>query len=86
MKRVKEKRLIKIINAYGYAPHIGWIKKSPRLDKNGNPVGTYIVYPKNSKYQKSLKKMTSKKNRCKFDLPLKGNQYRRTVDFWWALY
>lgn len=83
---VKKKRLIEVINANGYAPHIGSIKESKRLDKKGNPKGNYIVYPKNSKYQKFLKRLTSKRSRREFDLPTKGNKYRRTVDFWWELY
>lgn len=83
---VKKKRLIEVINANRYAPHIGSIKESKRLDKKGNPKGNYIVYPKNSKYQKFLKRLTSKRSRREFDLPTKGNKYRRTVDFWWELY
>lgn len=86
MKRVKTKRLINIIENCGYAPHIGWVAESPNVDMEGNPCGVYIKYPRNSKFQKFLKNQTSRKIRHNFDLPLKGNKYRRVVDYWWELY
>lgn len=47
--------------------------------------GYYIKYPRNSKEKKLLKKLTSKRVRRAHDLPLKGKQYQRLLDYWWIL-
>lgn len=83
MKIIKNKKRMGIINKLGYAPHVGWIKESSVIDMNGKSKGSYIVYPKNSNRRKHLKQLTSRKNRHRTDLPLKGNQYRKVVDVWW---
>ena len=47
--------------------------------------GTYIQYPKNSKTQRVYKRQSNKRVR-KSDVPMKGNGYRRCLDYWWILY
>lgn len=45
--------------------------------------GIYIQYPRDSKRPSLLKKQTSTAvRRCREDIPLKGNSYRRLVDRW----
>ena len=48
--------------------------------------GKYIKYPKNSRRQRWLKRVSSKKVRIYPDLPQKGNSYRKVFDYWWSLY
>ena len=47
--------------------------------------GYYIKYPRSSKEKELLKKLTSKRVRRALDLPMKGKQYRRLLDYWWIL-
>ena len=47
--------------------------------------GYYIKYPRNSKEKKLLKRLTSKRVRRTLELPLKGKQYQRLLDYWWIL-
>ena len=85
-KRIEKanKRLF-IIQLHNYAPHrgyVGWGFEGKTLLHTGK----YIKYPKNSKCQRWLKRVSSKKVRACPCLPLKGNGYRKIFDYWWALY
>ena len=81
----KVDRRLAIIQLSGYAPHRGyvdWVFEGKTLLHTGK----YIKYPKNSKCQRWLKRVSSKKVRTYPCLPRKGNGYRRVFDYWWALY
>jgi len=47
--------------------------------------GYYIKCPHSSKEKKLLKRLTNKRCRREWRLPLKGQQYRRLLDYWWIL-
>lgn len=57
----------------------GWLSNS----------GSYVMYPKNSKQQRYLKKKTHRKNRRipieEDDRGCKGNAYRRNQEYKWEL-
>lgn len=81
----KSDRRLAIIQLSGYAPHrgyVGWDFKGRTLLHTGR----YIKYPKNSKGQRWLKRVSGKKVRNYPYLPQKGNGYRRVFDYWWSLY
>ena len=81
----KSDRMLAIIRTAGYGPHRGYVD----WDFEGRTLlhtGKYIKYPKNSKCQRWLKRVSSKKGRACPNLPKKGNGYRRVFDYWWALY
>lgn len=63
------------------APYVDWGFDGPTLLHSGY----YIKYPHSSKEKKLLKRLTSKRCRRECMLPLKGKQYRRTLDYWWIL-
>lgn len=46
----------------------------------------YNKYPSDSRFQRAAKKLTSKRARKNPDLMGKGNQYRRVLDYWMAVY
>lgn len=77
--------LLRIINYGGYAPHRGYVDWG--FDgKTLLHTGKYIKYPKNSNCQRWIKRATSRRiRRCK-EVPVKGNYYRRLLDYWWTLY
>lgn len=84
-RQEKTDRRLAIIQLSGYAPHRG----SVDWDFEGKTLlhtGKYIKYPKNSKRQRWLKRVSSKKVRACPCLPQKGNGYRKVFDYWWALY
>lgn len=73
----------KAIGDFSCNPAVGWVK-SDYID--GEWVdGTYIQYPKNSKSQRVYKRQSNKRVR-KSDVPLRGNGYRRCLDYWWLIY
>ena len=81
----KSDRLLAIIQTACYGPHRGYVD----WDFEGRTLlhtGQYIKYPKNSKCQHWLKRVSSKKVRACPNLPKKGNGYRRVFDYWWVLY
>ena len=83
--REKSDRLLAIVQLPGYAPHRGYVD----WDFEGKTLlhtGKYIKYPKNSKCQRWLKQVSSKKVRAYPCLPQKGNGYRKVFDYWWTLY
>ena len=84
MKVHKYNKLFRIVTL-GYRPHAGYVDWS-YVGNRWMPTGTYIKYPKNSKYQRFGKKASSAKVRKYKDLPPKGNTYRRVFDYWWMLY
>ena len=80
----KNDRLLRIIRRH-YIPHAGYIDygfDSFTLLHSGK----YIKYPKNSNFQRWMKRLTSKKCRRNEELFGKGNQYRRLFDYWWTIY
>ena len=81
----KSDRLLRIINYGGYAPHRGYID----YGFNGRTLlhtGKYIKYPKNSNYQRWIKRETGRRIRRCRNVPAKGSFYRRLFDYWWTLY
>ena len=81
----KSDRMLAIIRTAGYGPHRGYVD----WDFEGRTLlhtGKYIKYPKNSKCQRWLKRVSSKKVRAYPYLPQKGNGYRKVFDYWWSLY
>ena len=81
----KTDRRLAIIQLSGYAPHRGYVDWGFE-GKTLLYTGKYIKYPKNSKCQRWLKRVSSKKVRACSYLPQKGNGYRKVFDYWWALY
>lgn len=78
-------RLLFLIQHLHYDPHIGYINGG--LDgKTLLHTGTYIQHSKSSALQQYLKRKTNRATRNKADLPPKGNQYRKLVEYWWVLY
>ena len=83
--REKSDRLLAIIQSARYGPHrssVDWGFEGRTLLHTGK----YIKYPKNSKCQKWLKRVSGKKVRAYPYLPQKGNGYRKVFDYWWTLY
>ena len=81
----KSDRRLAIIQLSGYAPNRGYVD----WDFEGRTLlhtGKYIKYPKNSKCQRWLKRVSSKKVRSYPSLPQKGNGYRKVFDYRWSLY
>lgn len=81
----KSDRLLAIIQTARYGPHRGYVD----WDFQGKTLlhtGKYIKYPKNSKCQRWLKRVSSKKVRVCRNLPQKGNGYRKVFDYWWEMY
>ena len=81
----KSDRLLAIIQTARYGPHRGYVDYGFE-GRTLLHTGYYIKYPKNSKCQRWLKRVSSKKVRAYPYLPQKGNGYRRICDYWWALY
>ena len=84
-RQEKSDRLLAIIQCARYGPHRGYVD----WDFEGKTLlhtGKYIKYPKNSKCQRWLKRVSAKKVRAYPCLPQKGNGYRRVFDYWWTLY
>lgn len=78
-------RLLAIIQTSRYGPHRGYVD----WDFEGRTLlhtDKYIKYPKNSKCQRWLKRVSSKKVRACPCLPQKRNGYRKVFDYWWTLY
>ena len=46
----------------------------------------YKKYPNDSRFQRAAKRLTSKRARKNPGLMGKGNQYRRVLDYWMAVY
>ena len=81
----KSDRLLAIIQTARYGPHRGYVDG----DFAGRTLlhtGKYIKYPKNSRCQRWLKRVSGKKVRAHPYLPQKGNGYRKVFDYWWSLY
>lgn len=81
----KQDRLLRIVQLDNYAPQRGYIDygyTSTTLLRSGK----YIKYPKNSSYQHSAKRLTSRRFRRASNLPAKGNHYRRLFDYYWIFY
>lgn len=81
----KSDHRLAIVQLSGYAPHRGYVD----WDFEGRTLlntGKYIRYPKNSKCQRWLKRVSNKKVRACPNLPKNGNGYRRVFDYWWTLY
>ena len=81
----KTDRRLAIVQLSGYAPHRGYVDWEFE-GKTLLHTGKYIKYPKNSKCQRWLKRVSNKKVRACLYLPQKGNGYRKVFDYWWALY
>ena len=62
-RQVKNARIINIVESCQKKYYLGQIKKSQKLDLEGNPIGMYITFPKNSKAKKQFKKLSTRKNR-----------------------
>lgn len=81
--KAKSKRM-RIANYPGYRPTVGWEKRR-KDSKTGEWVGLgYLVYPRNSRAQKALKRQSSKLSR-KQKYVANGNAYRKYFDYWWKL-
>lgn len=72
-KRKHFKRRKELSELGGYNPCIGW-------EING-----YMHYPKNSKAQKYLKKLSNRKVRSNWNIKNYGG-YKKCFDYWWNLY
>ncbi|MDD5022279.1 MAG: hypothetical protein PHR82_09165 [Endomicrobiaceae bacterium] len=83
MREQKTNRLMRIVNRY-YIPHAGYVDWD-FVDGKYVQVGKYIKYPKNSNCQRWMKKYTNKIVRHSH-IPLRGNGYRKTFDYWWEMY
>lgn len=83
--QIKTDRRLAIIQLSGYAPHRGYVDWGFE-GKTLLHTGQYIKYPKNSKCQRWLKRVNSKKVRACPCLSPKGNGYRKVFDYWWTLY
>ena len=83
--REKSDRLLAIIQNAGYGPHRGYVDWGFE-GRTLLHTGKYIKYPKNSRCQRWLKRVSSKKVRRCPCLPSKGNGYRKVCDYWWSLY
>ena len=81
----KSDRRLAIVQLSGYAPHRGYVDWGFE-GRTLLHTGKYIKYPKNSKCQRWLKRVSSKKVRSCPCLPRKGNGYRKVFDYWWSLY
>ena len=81
----KSDRRLAIAQLPGYAPHRGYVDWS-FAGSTLLHTGQYIKYPKNSKCQQWLKRVSGKKVRSCPCLPHKGNGYRKVFDYWWSLY
>lgn len=81
----KSDRRLAIVQLSGYAPHRGYVEWGFE-GRTLLHTGKYIKYPKNSKCQRWLKRMSNKKVRAYSCLPQKGNGYRKIFDYWWLLY
>lgn len=81
----KSDRRLAITQLSGYAPHRGYVDWGFE-GKTLLHTGKYIKYPKNSKCQRWLKRVSGKKVRAYPHLPPKGNGYRKVFDYWWSLY
>ena len=81
----KTDRRLAIIQLSGYAPHRGYVDWNFE-GKTLLHTGYYIKYPKNSKCQRWLKRISGKRVRAYPCLPQKGNGYRKVFDYWWMLY
>lgn len=80
--RKSDKRMQAISHHYiPRGPFVNWSFDGSTLFHSGY----YIKYPRSSKEKKLLKKLTSKRVRRALDLPMKGKQYRRLLDYWWML-
>lgn len=80
--RKSDKRMQAISHHYiPRGPFVNWSFDGSTLFHSGY----YIKYPRSSKEKKFLKKLTSKRVRRALDLPMKGKQYRRLLDYWWIL-
>ena len=84
-RQEKTDRRLAIIQLSGYAPHRGYVDWGFE-GKTLLHTGKYIKYPKNSKCQRWLKRVSGKKVRAYPHLPPKGNGYRKVFDYWWSLY
>lgn len=83
--REKSDRLLAIIQAARYGPHRGYVDWEFE-GKTLLHTGYYIKYPKNSKCQRWLKRVSSKKVRACSEFPQKGNGCRKVFDYWWEMY
>ena len=80
--RKSDKRMQAISHHYiPRGPFVNWSFDGSTLFHSGY----YIKYPRSRKEKKLLKKLTSKRVRRALDLPMKGKQYRRLLDYWWIL-
>lgn len=80
--RKSDKRMQAISHHYiPRGPFVNWSFDGSTLFHSGY----YIKYLRSSKEKKLLKKLTSKRVRRALDLPMKGKQYRRLLDYWWIL-
>lgn len=80
--RKNDKRMHEISRHYiPRGPFVSWGFEGTTLYHSGY----YIKYPRNSKEKKLLKRLTNKRCRRAAELPSKGLQYRRLLDYWWIL-
>lgn len=63
LRRVKNIKRINIIESCQKKDYLGKIKKSQKLDSEGNSIGVYVTLRKNSKFKKQIKKLSKRKNR-----------------------
>ncbi len=82
----KGDRWLHIARDWGRNPHAGYIERSFTARTLVHS-GRYITYFKSSRSRVDLKQETSAAaRRYRYDFPVKGNSYRRLIDFWWELY
>lgn len=81
----KADRRLAIVQLPGYVPRRGYVDWSFE-GRTLLHTGQYIKYPKNSRCQRWLKRVSNKKVRACPDLPRKGNGYRKVFDYQWSLY
>lgn len=76
----KADRLLAIIRTACYGPHRGYVD-CVFQGKTLLHTGKYIKYPKNSKCQRLLKRVSRKKVWVCPNLPQKGSGYRKVFDY-----
>ena len=81
----KDERLRNIISYDRYNPAVGYIDYG-YVDGIWKEVGNHIKYPRDSNFQRYLKRQSNKKIRKHKGTIPKGNFYRKMFEYWWQLY
>ena len=85
MNMQKKERLIRLLNSMQYHPAAGYVDWGWK-DGVYQQTGTYIKYPKNSKWQGFYKQLTNRRIRRGAEIGSGKCGYRRCFDYWWELY